>query len=63
MPVAMPARLVHPARPYGALGLSVGAGAHGCVLCWGDAGGRGQLLCVVFPVLYMCAATYSVHAL
>ena len=60
MPVAVPARLVHPGRLYGASGLCLGAGACGCVLCWGVAG---WALCVVFPVSGVCAATYSVHAL
>ena len=45
----------------GASGLSLGAGARGCVLCWGVAGWA--LPVVVFPVLCVCAATYSVHAL
>ena len=50
--VAMPARLVHPALHSGASGLSVGAGAHGCVLCWGDA--RGAL-----PVVVCCVSCFE----
>ena len=53
MPVAMQARLVHPASHYGASGLSIGSGAHGCVLYWGDAGGA--LLVVV------CSVSCFVH--
>ena len=53
MPVAMPARVVHPAHHYGASVLCIGAGEHGCVLCWGDAGGA-------MPVV-VCCVSYSVH--
>ena len=53
MPVAMPARVVHPAHHYVVSGLSFGAGAHGCVLCWGHAGGA-------LPVV-MCCVSWFVH--
>ena len=52
-----------PGAPLWRVGLRLGAGARGCVLCWGLPAGRCRLLCVVFPVLGVCAATYSVHAL
>ena len=51
MPVAMPAWLVHPARLYGASGIRLGAGAHGCVLCWGVAGGA-------LPVVVCCGSCF-----
>ena len=51
MPVAVSACLVHPARRYGASGLAVGAGARGCVLYWGDAGGA-------FPVVVCCVSCF-----
>ena len=55
MPVAVPAWLVHPARLYGASGLRLGTGAHGCVLCWGVAGGA-------LPVVVCCVSCF-VHVL
>ena len=51
MPVAVPAWLVHPARLYGASVLCLGAGAHGCVLCWGVAGGA-------MPVVVCCVSCF-----
>ena len=51
MPVVLPAWLVHLARLYGASGLAVGAGAHGCVLCWGDAGGA-------LPAVVCCVSCF-----
>ena len=51
MPVAVPAWLVHPARFYGASVLCLGAGAHGCVLCWGVAGGA-------MPVVVCCVSCF-----
>ena len=59
MPVAVPARAVHLAHQCGASGLSISAGARGCVLCWGGVpAGRCRLLCVVFPVLCMFCSSY-----
>ena len=54
MPVAMPARLVHPARPYDALWLSIGASAHGCVMCWGDVGGALPVVCCASCFVHVC---------
>ena len=64
MPVAVPAWLVHPARLRGASVLCLGAGARGCVLCWGIAGGTMPVVvCCVSCFVCVCAATYRVHAL
>ena len=52
MPVAVPARLVHPERLYGASGLCLGAGARGCVLCWGVAGWA-------LPVVVRCVSCFG----
>ena len=52
MPVAVPAWLVHPARLYGASVLCLGAGAHGCVLCWGVAGGAMPVVVCCFVRVY-----------
>ena len=55
MPVAMPARLVHPAPHYGASGLSLVASTHGCVLCWGDAGRAVPVaVCCVSCFVHVC---------
>ena len=53
MQVAVPAWLVHPARLDGASGL--GTGAHGCVLCWGVAGGAlPVVVCCVSCLVHVC---------
>ena len=49
--VAVPACLVHPAHRYGVSGFAVGAGARGCVLCWGAAGGA-------LPVVVCCVSCF-----
>ena len=55
MPVAVPAWLVHPARLDGTLGLCIGAGARGCVLCWGVAGwALPVVVCCVSCFVHVC---------
>ena len=60
-PVAVPARLVHPVRLYGASGLRLGAGARGCVLCWGVAGWA--LPVVVCFLFWACVPLLTVYSL
>lgn len=54
MPAAVPACLVYPARRFLSLSIHVGVCFAGGVPAW-----RCRLLCFVFPVLCMCAATCS----
>ena len=63
VPVALHVCLALPTCRYGALGLAVGAGARRCVLCRGITAGRCRLLCVVLPVLRLCADTDGAHSL